>query len=194
MLSTPSLLCTEPPLTAKELELLETIGDLVGSPIAWPSRVRTMFFSTHLRYSERVSLTFFLLANRMPPIVIAEWYLTRDMLRDKSARDHVASIIDDHKHGNLAKTGKTAWVVHATENTKMQVDRAHPWDGVGETASDRVQLIETPSFASEYQNNYHWDQAVQLLKHGSLPVRKEPRRALTYSGVRKRRADDRGLV
>lgn len=134
------------PLSADHRARVATIEDLIGPVVTWPNAIRELFFQPHLRYNERCRLSFFLLGNRLPPLIMAEWYLARGMLRDRPARDHIASIIKDHKLGALAATGKTAWVMHATD-------------------PDKVQLIVAPDFASKYEHEHFWDDAIALLKN-----------------------------
>lgn len=145
--------------------LLLDIEEQIGSCIKWPYRFTEMMLSRHLRFPERWQLTLFLLGNRCPPTLMVEWYLKRDMLSDKSARDQVSDLIRQHKTGKLEQQGRTTWVMDATV-TKPIWERKHPWDGVGESPENKTQVIETPSFAFDWEHNYHWDEAVKMLQAG----------------------------
>ena len=98
-----------------------------------------------------LQLTLFLLGNRAPPTLIAEWYVGRKMLKDKSARDQVIDIIKQHKDGKLEQQGRTTWVMDATED-KPACLRAHAWDGVGDPAEDKTRTISTPTFAFDWEH------------------------------------------
>lgn len=162
-------------LSPAELEMIDAIQEQLGHVLTWPAHILKLMLQPHLRFNERCSLTFWLLANRLPPLMIAEWYVSRGMLRDKSARDHVASIVLAHRNGSLESTGKTAYVMNATQNDKLRCDRRHDWDGIGNPAEDRVQLIATPEFASHYQHSHFWDAAVSYLKQPPPPLPKRAR-------------------
>jgi|EP00966_Prymnesium_polylepis_P211986 hypothetical protein len=94
---------------------------------------------------------------------MVEWYLKRNMLSDRSARDQVADLIRQHKDGTLEQQGRTTWVLDAT-TTKPIWERKHKWDGVGDPVKDKNQTIATPSFAFDWQHEWHWTQAIQQLK------------------------------
>ena len=96
------------PLIATEFDRLV---DYVGPLSQWPLRMAEAVVSTHLPYKLRFQLTLFLLGNRVPPAIITEWYLRREMLKDESARRHVAGILLAHKSGKLEKDCRTTYVV-----------------------------------------------------------------------------------
>ena len=118
-------------LSRRDAALLVTIEAQIGSIMTWPSHMREKFLSSHLRFNDRFQLTLFLLGNRVPPLLIAEWYLYRGMLKDKSARENVASIIKQHMDGELESKGFKTWVMGAT-SCKPACLRRHKWDGVGD--------------------------------------------------------------
>ena len=122
----------------EQQRMLTTIEDLIGKLILWPAHLRTMFLSSHLRYSERFQLTLFLLGNWLPPLLIAEWYMKRNMLKDRSARDNVAGLIKQHMRGELEQKGYVVWTL-AAPKTKPRALREHKYDGVGDDVSDKLQ-------------------------------------------------------
>lgn len=111
-----------------------------------------------------LQLTLFLLGNRTPPIKIAEWYTKRGMLKDKSARDQVTDLIKQHLHGKLEEQGRSTWIMNATVD-KPVFDRKRPWDGVGEPAEDKNQVIATPSFAYDWEHQWMWTDAMDMLQN-----------------------------
>lgn len=139
------------------------IEEHVGSCLKWPFRFTEMMLSTHLRFPERWQLTLFLLGNRCPPSLMVEWYISRKMLKDKSACDQIADLIQKHKDGTLEQQGRTTWIMEATV-TKPWWLRAHRWDGVGDPADNKNQVIYTPSFAFDWQHEHHWTEAIAALK------------------------------
>ncbi len=158
-------------LASRDSELLATIEDLIGRVITWPWRFTDAMLSTHLRFAERWKLTAFLLANRLPPTIIAKWYLQRGMLKDKAARNEIINIIRQHKDGTLERKGYTTWVMDAVA-TKSVLHKKSVYDGVGDPIgvswdTDQIwkhnHVIETPSFAFDWQFNSQWDEAVLLL-------------------------------
>jgi len=146
-----------------EGSLLLDIEQNVGSCLKWPTHFTEMMLSNHLSFEERWPLTKFLLGNRCPPTLMVEWYLKRGMLSDKSARDNVADIIRQHKDGTLERQNRTTWIMGATV-TKPLWERKHKWDGVGDPTYDKKQVIETPSFASDWKHQYYWTDAINTLK------------------------------
>jgi hypothetical protein len=73
-------------LNATERKLLDRVEEQVGSLCRFPVELREMFLSRHLHYAARFRLTVFLLANRCPPTLVAEWYTVRRMLKDNLSR------------------------------------------------------------------------------------------------------------
>lgn len=94
-------------------KLLSTISDCVGKFSEWRNQELCLLLRRTLKHTDhgakgvlkhpRFSLTTFLLENRVPPIVVVEWYIERGMLRDRAARDHVRSIIEQWWAGQLAR-------------------------------------------------------------------------------------------
>ena len=104
---------------------------------------------------------------------MVEWYMKRGMLRDKSARDQVADIIRQHKDGTLEQQGRTTWIMDTTV-TKPIWERKHKWDGVGDPAQEKNQTIATPIFAFDFQHEWHWTEAIRMLKEGLPAVATPP--------------------
>ena len=121
------------------LRQFRTIEDLLGSVIYWPAFLREMFFSSHLRFNDRFKLTLFLLGNALPPTLIVEWYITRKMLKDDSARRNVADLIKKHMTGELEQRGYLVYMLDAT-TCKPYVLREHKWDGVGDPDVNRLRV------------------------------------------------------
>ena len=156
-----------------EGRLLLDIEEQIGSCMKWPPRFTEAMLSTHLHFPERWQLTLFLLGNRCPPSLMVEWYMKRGMLKDKSARDQVADIIRQHRDGALESKGITTWVMGATD-TKPLSERKHKWDGVGDPAQDKQQTIATPTFAFDFMHEWHWTEAIKMLKAGYSTCPVEP--------------------
>ena len=127
---------------------LDELVDHVGPLVCWPVHVAEAVVSTHLTYQSRFQLTLFLLGNRVPPALFVSFFLKRHMLRDVSARRHVAGLLLAHKTGKLEAEGKTAWIVGAV-------------DGAGNALTDKNQVIATPRFAAEEPQ--YWDEAIKKL-------------------------------
>ena len=149
------------------------IEEQMGHCMKWPYRFTEMMLSRHLRFPERWQLTLFLLGNRCPPSLFAEWYVKRGMLHDKSARDQVIDIIKKHKSGELEQQGRSTWVMDAMAPPKPVWDRKHPWDGVGEPAEDKNQIIATPTFAFDWEHQWHWDEAIKTLQMPQPAIRED---------------------
>jgi len=144
-------------LTVHEKALLFRVEDAVGAIGDWPAKTVKTFLCTHLLKGDRFSLTLFLLANRCPPPLIAEWYLRRRMLHDLSAREHVANIIADHRSGKLERDGRTAYVLGAT----LRNGDPAPFE-------ERIWPVYAPDFARDWKFGYWWQEAIAMLKSGSL--------------------------
>jgi len=127
----------------------EQCGKMFGKD-GWPLLETSMMLSNHLKFNERFRLTTFLLGNRCPPQMIAEWYKMRGMLRDHSAVEHVKSIIKAHMLGSLEADGKTVWSTQATADPMHPSLRKHRWDGVGVAEEgDKTRPLCTPTFAHD---------------------------------------------
>lgn len=137
------------PLIATDFDELV---DHVGPLNRWPVNMAEAIVSTHLTFQQRFQLTLFLLGNRVPPTVFIAWFLRRNMLKDISARRHVAGILLAHKTGKLEADGKTTWVVGAV-------------DKEGNELKDKNQVIATPRFADDEPQ--YWDEAIKKLNMGN---------------------------
>ena len=105
----------------------------------WPHGIATMLLSnTTLKYRERFSLTTWCLPNGCEPTMFVEWLLKRKLLRDESARQHVASLIKAYQQQELAKYTYTVIPSRATYTADIpRVGSFEPWkstlwSGVGE--------------------------------------------------------------
>ena len=139
--------------------LVTKIEEHMGSLSTWPTHIAEMLLSRHLRFNDRFQLTLFMLVNKCMPAVYAEWLIKRGMLKDKSAREHVAGIIEAHKTGKLEAEGKTAYVMDATLPN-------------GDVAPNdmKVCTVATPHFAHDWQHQHFWDEAVHMLKNNTTAV------------------------
>lgn len=150
------------PATLKpwELRMLkDTIEEHMGLLWTYPPHIKTMLLSQHLRFNDRFALTCFVLQNGLPPQLYVEWLLARCMLKDKAARLHVASILKDHCEGKLEESGKTAYMMNAT-------DRA----GEALPVADRNMPVATPHFAKDWQFAYYWNVPIAMLKDDKYSV------------------------
>ena len=75
------------------------LSDHIGEIATWPKWARQLALAPLLDKRARFTLTTFLLGNRVPPIVIAEFMVT--MLRDYSACLDVATMLDKYRRGNI---------------------------------------------------------------------------------------------
>lgn len=64
----------------------------------------------------------------------------------------VIDIIKKHRSGELEQQARSTWVMGATAPTKPVWDRKHKWDGVGDPAEDKNQVIATPAFAFDWEH------------------------------------------
>ena len=135
--------------------LEECIEEHVGPICNWPIAQAEAILSTHLRYQDRLRLSNFLLHNRLPPVMMAHYYITRKMLKDEAARKHVASIILEHKTGKLAEKGVHAHLMGRTLPN-------------GDSNPQKVCVIATPEFAFDTMYEHHWFDAIQMLKENCL--------------------------
>lgn len=154
--------------------LRDRIEEHMGALYLWPAHMAEKLLSRHLRFNDRFQLTLFMLANKCQPAVYAEWLLKRAMLKDKSARDHVASIITAHKTGKLEAEGRTAYVMDATlANGEVPPNELKLWP------------VYTPNFAEDWQHQHFWDEAVHMLKNNTvaefMPIPIPPKRELGKS-------------
>ena len=173
-------------LTSAETSLMRRIEDQVGAHDEWPSRLLLAFTSREfLRRPARFELTLFLLHNGCPPDLYAEWLLSRPMLRDASAREHVASLIGEHQAGTLAMY--TAWTLPgrrcAPPRDLDPKDRKHPWDGVGEPMPDDppaawcMQPVAVPTGAQGSDISHQWAAAIAMLRSPAGSTNAMPGRA-----------------
>jgi hypothetical protein len=139
--------------------LRDRIEEHMGALYLWPAHMAEKLLCQHLRFNDRFQLTLFMLANKCQPAVYAEWLIKRGMLKDKSAREHVATVILSHKQGRLETEGKTAYVMDATLAN-------------GEPAPNDMKVwpVYTPNFAEDWQHGHYWDEAVHMLKNNTVAV------------------------
>ena len=95
-------------------------SDHIGEIATWPKWARQLALAPLLDKRARFTLTTFLLSNRVPPIVIAEFMVT--MLRDYSACLDVATMLDKYRRGNIHPSVKYWDGLH---------DEHAPWLGSG---------------------------------------------------------------
>ena len=138
--------------------LRDRIEDQIGTVSAWPKSYRVLITSSHLNFNERFRLTIFLLANRLDPRTIAEWYQGRGMLRDTAARVHVAEIIRSHARGDLGRF--EVYVMQATTPSGDAPSEYKFEDGTIIAQGEKQPLI-APSFAS--YDDSEWAEAFKML-------------------------------
>lgn len=160
-------------LNNADAKLFAAIVENVGPLNEWQGNTLTQMMSKHLVHHERLNLTFFLLGNRCPPDLYAEWLLSRNMLNDMKARNHIAGLIKDHKLGLLTRFTTYMLPFRVTAIPKPSFQRKHPFDGVGEALPpdshwSRFQFpVETP-LAMMKEEGWRWDKAYQQLTSNSL--------------------------
>ena len=120
----------------------------------WPWWASEMLLSRHLRYNDRKQLTLFILINRIPPVKYAEWLQVRKVLKDDNARNHVASLIHEHKTGAIEAKGYTSVCVDRT----LENGDPHP---------TKRTVVKTP-YEFALSEPHHWDAAIRMLKTGSI--------------------------
>ena len=140
----------------EQMALYKQIDDFMPHLTKWPSAMMQLFVlgtndTGMLTFADRFKLTTFLLANWLSPTKIAQWYLTRGMLRDKSARDHVADIFASHISGKLEVQCVTAYVIDAVSQ-----------NGNPAPFKDKFRVLEKPNFPAT-QTGY-WAEAIAWLK------------------------------
>ena len=153
-------------LAGWELQLLDTtIEDHIGQLWNWPVKYARLCISKHLRYQERFTLTMFLLGNRLPPVLLAEWYLKRNMLADESARKCVSGIIKMHRTGELETRNYKTYVMGATDKN----------GNVG----IKIQSVPTPNYCFDENDKPRdstdpivadWVAAEQMLNSGTVSL------------------------
>lgn len=141
-------------LTPDEREQLSELEDHINPLSTWPPKMAEAMLSPHLKYSNRLALTFFVLGNGLVPTVYAKWLITRKMLKDDSARNHIANMIKEHMTGELEKKGVTTYMMDATTIS------GHP-----APYAMRIQVIQTPMFAFDWEHQVFWETAINILKH-----------------------------
>lgn len=137
--------------------LQETIEEQMGALDSYPTHIQELLLSKHLAFAGRFSLTLFVLQNGLPPQLYVEWLIGRNMLRDDSARLHIATILKDHQSGKLEESNKTAYKMHATAP-----------DGNALPMADRVQTVLTPNFARMWQHGHFWSEAIATLLNKNI--------------------------
>lgn len=149
-------------MTPKEMEVLTSIEDhLLVTPIYnMPDKLRRMTFRLHckhLKFNCRLTLTLFLLQMRVPPYLIAKWYILRNMLHDEEARNHTASIIEDHMNRRFSPQ---AFALEVFVNYKTP-DLDPPYYAM-------KQPILYPDFGRNPIFRGHWTTAINMLKNKSV--------------------------
>ena len=122
--------------------------------LKWPLGMLALVLETHLRYQDRTKLTNFMLMNRVPPVLYVKWLLVRGMLKDFSARKQVATIIMQHKSGELQRKSVHAYEIEAVTQ-----------DG---NPTKNYQIIMTPDMANNPSYEHHWLDAIQMLHRNCL--------------------------
>ena len=150
----------------------------------WPVTQMRQMMSKHLEYQGRKSLTCFVLVNRGAPNDYANWIMLRNMCPKQDAKDHVASLIKDHKAGLLAFSCKsfvlpfrTAINTQHEEPTWMYVtlpygDRHGGKKAWVKTAGygdypwpvEQLMPLEAPSLMFLVEEGWRWDAAYSTLK------------------------------
>ena len=151
---------------AIDMQLFSSIVEHVGPLEQWPLHQLTSMLSKHLQHQDRLSLTFFLLANRCPPDLYAQWLMQRRMLADCSASQSIARLIQEHKMGQLHRY--TAYHLPFRVTTDKPLgERKHPWDGVGDPMPKDAPFtayifpIDTPDTMDT--DGWRWDHAYAML-------------------------------
>ena len=143
--------------------LKDTIEEHAGSIQNWQWNMAERLLSKHLRYNDRFQLTLFMLQNKVPPALIAQWYIKRKMLSDQSARMHVAGIIKAHMTGELEEKCITAQMMDATDRAGNPLPYC------------ATQFpVYTPNFAYDWQHQHFWEEAIEMLKQGKVGVEPIP--------------------
>lgn len=84
-------------------KIFDLLSDLLGNPLNWNELIcslnnsidmRRLLLKPNLKHKERFILTLFLLTNGIDPLIIKEYYITNNSLRDDSARKSVYCLID----------------------------------------------------------------------------------------------------
>lgn len=169
-------------LSALQYKRFAMIENHVGMIDQWPAHMLHDIVGDHLNHHQRWSCTLFMLANQCPPDLWAEWLLTRGMLKDQSARFHVASLIADHQDSKLAKYSTYMLPFRCTVITVPPADQKHRWDGVGDPCSgdkhSYIFPVYTPTFAdptSPYSMHTMWWKAINMLKLNNIRAPPIPR-------------------
>ena len=132
------------PLDATDFDKL--LG-YVGTLDDWPVDCAEAVVSCQLPHDQLCVLTLFLLGNGVPPTVLIDWFVRRNMLRDVWASGHVVGLLHAHKSGRLEAAGEETWVVKARGK----------------------RIISTPSF--DEKQAHCWERAIAKLCNpdGALP-------------------------
>lgn len=159
-------------LPAAHLKKLQAIEEQIGSLLLWPLSLQRDMLGSHLLFPKRFQLTLFLLGNRCPPVLMAEWYLLRGMLKDQSARDNIIELIKQHKNGRLDKYSVRPVHKPSVSIPAMFSTARNRWSEIGVT-SDQLQIpVETPTWSEDH--DYFWTDAIDLIKfQTSLRVKRK---------------------
>ena len=176
-------------LNRQDTKLFSTILEHVGPLAQWPKHTLTQMMSTHLTCQSRLQLTLFLLGNCCPPDLYAEWLISRNSLRDKSARMQIADLIKNHKAGQLSRYKAyhlpcrvTVPNAELTNEKKKEMFASGAFlvpHGSGDPlpfgakAYNYLFPVETPNHSFMAFEGWRWDKAYALLAQynpGSLPM------------------------
>lgn len=172
-------------LNAFEEAIFNVIHEHVGPLGQWPAHNLSQIMSTHLVSGDRINLTLFLLGNSCPPDTYAEWLLSRNMLKDNSARNQVAGLIESHKAGRLTRftcyklpyrvtveTPKSIALTVAQQkkmfDSGVKLVPAGYGDPIDRDSGPSALIfpVETPKIMDT--DGWRWDFAVAMLKNGPI--------------------------
>ena len=139
-------------LSRRSADLILALEDQIGDVSMWPVHMYKLILLRHLNHTERFTLTLFLLANRCSPVMIATWMTNRRVLRDLSARRHVASLLRAHQLGELERKGYTTFIMD------MTLDNGDP-----APFHMKFCIVYTPSFAKIPVHSCYWETAIKML-------------------------------
>jgi len=151
-------------LKNNERNILARVENEIGPLLSWPHAEATLMLKDHIVMAERFRLTLFLLGNGLNPTTLAEWMITRRMLRDDSARNHICSMLDAHRTGKLEAKQYTTYVMLAG----MPPSKEFPYGSLATKAKDRVMVVAKPNFADLPECLHFWENAKRMLKRNSV--------------------------
>lgn len=80
------------------------IQDLIGPARCWPVRIRKLFWTRYVRNFQRLLLCAFVYINGLNPLIFIEWCQLKGLLRDMSAKRHIAYLFDKFEEGAYPAT------------------------------------------------------------------------------------------